>query len=210
SIRVDIPEFDFFVIKFTWSASDVDIKCGFTGNATSVTYRDINYPTGLSSSFNDKYVGWSQNNPPVVNGTTYLTWGGDATGGQGETVFFNAKAINQFPYPGGKDSAGKRCTASTPNMLPRVMKFLCAAGWYTSGASGNVTCTIYCYLGGSMAQSGTNFNNSGGSQVYTNTKTYNIASGKTKPAGSYLRFCFIEYDRKKHTASVTWDGATVI
>ena len=95
-------------------------------------------------------------------------------------------------------------------MIPRTLDLRLAAGWYTSGASGNITCTIYCYLGGTMNQSGTNFNNAGGKTVFTATKTYNIAAGKTKPKNSYLRFCTITYDRKKHSANIKWDGSTIV
>ncbi|MDE5573734.1 MAG: hypothetical protein K2I94_08310, partial [Muribaculaceae bacterium] len=108
SIRVDIPEFDFFVVKFTWSASDVDIKCGFVDNPTTVNYRDIVYNTVLSSQLNNKWVGWSQGNSTSLSapmgGMTVLKWGGDATGGQGETVFFNAKDLNKYPWPGGREA----------------------------------------------------------------------------------------------------------
>ncbi|MDE6352579.1 MAG: hypothetical protein K2K88_05505, partial [Muribaculaceae bacterium] len=197
SIRVDIPEFDYFVIKFTWGSADVDIQCGFYGNATSVNYRDVVYPTTLSNTINGSYVGWSR-----ANNSAYLKWGGDATGGQGETVFFNAKQINAIPYPGGRDASGKRVTPSTPNMLPRVVTFVCGAGWYSG--SGYCTCTITCYLGGTMNQSGTNFNNSGGSVVYTASNGSNLTNSKPQNS-KYTKMCIIEYDRKKHTASVSWD-----
>ena len=210
SIRVDIPEFDFFVVKFTWPSADVDIQCGFYNNPATVNYRDVVYNTTLSNTINNRYVGYGRNGAPSIGGAAVLTWGGDATGGQGETVFFNAKNMNKFPYPGGKDENGVRATPTTPNMLPRVVRFLCAAGWYsTQSANTAVACQVICYLGGTMQQSGTNFNNSGGSQVFYQTRTYSFSSTKAKYP-NYVKFCDIDYDRKKHTASVTWDGNTVV
>ena len=210
SIRVDIPEFDFFVVKFTWPSADVDIQCGFYNNPSTVNYRDVVYNTTLSNTINNRYVGYGRNGAPSIGGAAVLTWGGDATGGQGETVFFNAKNMNKFPYPGGKDENGVRATPTTPNMLPRVVRFLCAAGWYsTQSANTAVACQVICYLGGTMQQSGTNFNNSGGSQVFYQTRTYSFSSTKAKYP-NYVKFCDIDYDRKKHTASVTWDGNTVV
>lgn len=222
AILVVIPEFDYFVIKYTWSAADVDIQVGFWGNETTVNYRNKNYNCSASNTLNASpssktgWVGWNHNNTSTFAGKTVLQWGGDATGGQGETVFFNAKQINAYPYPGGKvaytkpnGQPGQRAVdVNEPNLLPRVVKLSCCAGWYSG--SGTITCTIYCYLGGSMVQSGTNFNNSGGSVVYTTTTTGTTTAKPTSGGGTYLRFCTIEYDRKKHTANVMWDKVTVV
>ena len=61
-----------------------------------------------------------------------------------------------------------------------------------------------------MVKSGTNFNNQGGSVVYTTTTTGTTTAKPTSGGGTYLRFCTIEYDRKKHTANVMWDKVTVV
>ena len=91
AILVVIPEFDYFVVKFTWASADVDIKCGFAGNPTSVVYRDKTFNTSAVSQLNNKFVGWHQSSNTSFAGKRVLTWGGDATGGQGETVYFNAR-----------------------------------------------------------------------------------------------------------------------
>ncbi len=143
AILVVIPEFDYFVVKFTWASADVDIKCGFAGNPTSVVYRDKTFNTSAVSQLNNKFVGWHQSSNTSFAGKRVLTWGGDATGGQGETVYFNAREINTYPYPGKKGVA-----TNAKNLIPRTLDLSLAAGWYTGGASGNITCTIYCYLGG--------------------------------------------------------------
>lgn len=207
-IMVNTPEFDYFVVKFTWAANDVDIKVGFTGNPSTQNYHGQNYSMPNVSSFNDKFCGWSQNNSggysiQLPNGTTKqcLKWGGDAQGGQGETVFFNAKELNTFPYPGtrmaGLTDAEK--AALNAKMIPRVMTLVCRAGWYTSSASGLITCTVYFYRGGTMDQSGTNFNNNGGTLVQS--QSFKMSTSARHNPGEI--FCTVEYDRKRHTARFT-------
>lgn len=205
-IMVNTPEFDYFVVKFTWSAKDVDIKVGFTGNTNSQLYHGQTYSMPFVSNFNDKWCGWSQNSAngfsvQLIDGTTKpcLTWGGDATGGQGETVFFNAKELNSFPYPGMR-MTGLTATQQA-KMIPRVMTLQCNAGWYTSGGSGPITCSVYFYRDGTMVQSGTNFNNSGGTLVQQKTFSVNTSKSYKSP----VTFCTVEYDRKRHTARFT-DG----
>lgn len=205
AILVVIPEFDFFVVKFTWGSADVDIKCGFTGNPTSVVYRNKTFNTSAVSGLNNQWVGWSQGKKTTFLGSQCLYWGDDATGGQGETVYFNAKNINKFPYPGQKG-----IDVNTPNLIPRVIQLSLNAAWFSSSGNGPITCTIYCYLGGSMSQVGTNFNNTGGRTVFTTTRTYTTSAAQAKAKNNYLHFCTIEYDRKKHSANVKWDGVTVI
>ena len=76
---VTIPEFEYFVCKFTWHQADVDIAVRFHGNG---------------KSYDDKAVGWSLYRVVTYNGHELLKWGGDATQGQGETAFFNAPILN--------------------------------------------------------------------------------------------------------------------
>lgn len=84
-------------------------------------------------------------------------------------------------------------------MIPRVMKLECRAGWYTSGGSGPITCTVYFYRGGTMVQSGTNFNNSGGIEV--KRQSFSMSTSTRYNPGEV--FCTVEYDRKRHTARFT-------
>ncbi len=204
-IMVNTPEFDYFVVKFTWTSNDVDIKVGFTGNPSSQNYHGQTYSMpNVNDSFNDKYCGWSQNysggyNITLIDGSSKqcLKWGGDARGGEGETVFFNAKELNTFPYPGMRMNS--LTDAQKAKMIPRVMKLECRAGWYTSGASGAITCTVYFYRGGTMVQSGTNFNNSGGTEVQR--QAFSMSTSAKHNPGEV--FCTVEYDRKRHTARFT-------
>lgn len=207
-IMVNTPEFDYFVVKFTWGAADVDITVGFSGNPDSQNYHGQAFSMPYVSQFNDKWCGYGNNNSSgfsvgLIDGTTKqcLKWGGDATGGQGETVFFNAKEINTFPYPGMRTNG--MTDAQKSKMIPRVMTLVCKAGWYSG--SGNIRCTVYFYRGGTMQQSGTNFNNVGGTLVQQQSFSM-TTSAKYRPGET---FCTVEYDRKHHTARFTkGSGAT--
>jgi hypothetical protein len=70
-------------------------------------------------------------------------WGGDATGGQGETVFFNAPMIT--PESAHNDNSG----------LPRYIIVDAYCGWWTSSKAGDpVRLTVSTYEGGVMAKTG--------------------------------------------------------
>ena len=205
-ILVTIPPFHFFVVKFTWKNNDVDIAVEFAGNhLTSI---------GANNSTYDKIpVGYSMHNhnkgkaPEVIGtaggtstgrvsfeyrGQTLLQWGGDATGGQGETVFFNAPVLE-----GDVNS-------------PRKIKLDVYATWYTSDrAPDTMTLTMYAYKGGSMQPSGTNFVHVGGETEPLYDKAHIVMITTTKGAsnysattGGYTKVATITYDRVKHSASI--------
>lgn len=178
-IIVTIPAFDFFVVKFTWNGNDVDIAAEFSGNhvdgGNKVTY--------------DKHpVGWSLGQSVTYNGKELLKWGGDATQGQGETAFFNTPVLE-----GDINS-------------PRKIKLDIYATWYTSGrAPDTMTFTMYAYKGGTMVQSGTNFNNQGGETLYQKGHTVMITTTRGVSAyanGGYTRVATVTYDRIKHSATI--------
>lgn len=197
AIIVRIPEFNYFVVQFVWSANDVDVKVGFTGNPTSVVVNGITYNTSSVDAFQNQWVGWSQGSVVNYDNKELLKWGGDAQSGQGETAFFNAPVINSAPYPGqhGIDP-------SAPGLLPRTVTLQVNAGWYRGGGI-PMTCNIYAYLGGTMSHVGTNFVNQGGTLVYTSTNKFNVQASGNK---QYDHICDIVYDRKKHTAKINWKG----
>ena len=209
AILVVIPEFDYFVVKFEWGNGDVDIKVGFADNPSTVEYRNKTYNTSAVSQINNKWVGYSYSpNPTTFGGKTLLQWGTDATQGQGETVFFNAREINQWPYPGQKG-----VDVNAANMLPRVLKLTINGSWWNSVQSGApIKVSITCYLGGTMTKgtnntgdfNNKNFYNQGGETVYSASKSYTsdfTVSGNSK----HRHVCDIEYDRKKHSANIKWD-----
>ena len=180
-VIVTIPAFDFFVVKFTWVNNDVDIAVEFSGNDVS--------GNGNNNSSYDKYpVGWSFTNSVWYNNQELLRWGGDATGGQGETAFFNAPVLE-----GDVNS-------------PRKIKLDVYATWFTPGrAPDKMTFTMSAYKGGTMVQNGTNFDNQGGETLYQQGHTVMITTtnGKeTYATGGYTKVATITYDRIKHSATV--------
>ncbi len=188
-IIVSIPAFDFFVVKFTWNGNDVDIAVEFAGNHVS--------GNGMNNSSYDKKPvgwGWSSNNPVHYSGKELIKWGGDATGGQGETVFFNAPVLE-----GDVNS-------------PRKIKLDVYATWYTGGrAPDKMTFTMSAYKGGTMTQSGTNFLNTGGTTLYAKEHTVmvNTTKGQSSYAsGGYTKVATITYDRIKHSAAIKIWAAT--
>ncbi|MFK2466750.1 hypothetical protein ACIXR3_20925 [Bacteroides fragilis] len=180
-VIVTIPAFDFFVVKFTWVNNDVDIAVEFSGNDVS--------GNGNNNSSYDKYpVGWSFTNSVRYNNQELLRWGGDATGGQGETAFFNAPVLE-----GDVNS-------------PRKIKLDVYATWYTPGrAPDKMTFTMSAYKGGTMVQNGTNFDNQGGETLYQQGHTVMITTTKGKETyatGGYTKVATITYDRIKHSATL--------
>lgn len=180
-VIVTIPAFDFFVVKFTWVNNDVDIAVEFSGNDVS--------GNGNNNSSYDKYpVGWSFTNSVWYNNQELLRWGGDATGGQGETAFFNAPVLE-----GDVNS-------------PREIKLDVYATWFTPGrAPDKMTFTMSAYKGGTMVQNGTNFDNQGGETLYQQGHTVMITTTKGKETyatGGYTKVATITYDRIKHSATV--------
>lgn len=189
-IIISIPAFDFFVVKFTWNRNDVDIAAEFVGNHVS--------GNGMNNSSYDKKpvgYGWSYNNPLIYGGKELLKWGGDATGGQGETVFFNAPVLE-----GDVNS-------------PRKVKFDVYATWFTDRrAPDKMTFTMSAYAGGRMNQVGTNFFNEGGRTLYSEEHTVMIRTTKGQSnydKGGYTKVATITYDRIKHSATVkVWAATT--
>nr|WP_284696980.1 hypothetical protein [Bacteroides fragilis] len=180
-VIVTIPAFDFFVVKFTWVDNDVDIAVEFSGNDVS--------GNGNNNSSYDKYpVGWNFTKSVRYNNQELLRWGGDATGGQGETAFFNAPVLE-----GDVNS-------------PRKIKLDVYATWYTNGrAPDKMTFTMSAYKGGTMVQNGTNFDNQGGETLYQQGHTVMITTTKGKETyatGGYTKVATITYDRIKHSATV--------
>lgn len=180
-VIVTIPAFDFFVVKFTWVNNDVDIAVEFSGNDVS--------GNGNNNSSYDKYpVGWSFTNSVRYNNQELLRWGGDATGGQGETAFFNAPVLE-----GDVNS-------------PRKIMLDVYATWFTPGrAPDKMTFTMSAYKGGTMVQNGTNFDNQGGETLYQQGHTVMITTTKGKETyatGGYTKVATITYDRIKHSATV--------
>lgn len=189
-IIVTIPPFDYFVVKFMWDRSDVDIAVEFQGN-------NVSGDGSNNSSYDKKPVGWSKNQTVNYNGKLLLQWGGDARQGQGETAFFNAPVLE-----GDVNS-------------PRKIKLDVYATWYSSGiAPAPMTFEMTAYKGGTMskgtAETGDynkyNYYNEGGERLYNDTYRVLITTtggNGTYDQGGYTKVATIVYDRIKHSASVT-------
>lgn len=213
----DIPAFSYFVIKFTWVGS---------GNATTpkddaevwVQFEDTWRSTTPSVKAAFDNIGLGYNSPSSGSSPKYITltgtsgtfttlntsqglmfWGGDATGGQGETIFFNAPMIDNL------DST-----------YPREIKIVCYTYWFTSGQKDQpIRMSIFAYLDGYMVRSRskatdtnyTNFSNVGGSLLYSysrSQKSDKTCSTSEKNVSNMCKTAIITYDRKKHSARVEW------
>jgi len=156
-----IPPFRYFVINLNWSLNDIDIAVEFTGNGLPVTGGGVTYnfdtgvylPGGMTSTYADnRAVGWSLKSRVEVGGATspfgtlptaaqvadnvsLMMWGGDATAGQGETVFFKAPIIT--PADPRNDNSN----------LPRYVSLNVYAWWHTTtvtpGSPIKVTVSTY-------------------------------------------------------------------
>lgn len=175
-VIVRIPEFDYFTLKFTWKNNDVDIAVEFADNN--------------GAAFDKKPVGWSKSTSVNYNGQLLLQWGGDATGGQGETAFFNAPVVN------------------SDNTIPRKLNLDVYATWFSTGrAPDTMGFTMYAYKGGTMVKNpdGKNYDNVGGQLVYSQRFQVMITTtqGKdTYATGGYTYVARLTYDKVKHSARV--------
>lgn len=144
--------------------------------------------------FDKKPVGWVLGTTRYYKHYVLLQWGDDAKAGEGETVFFNAPVLN------------------IDDQLPRKINLDIYGSWFTYGrAPAPMTFTMYAYKGGTMEHKGTNYNNVGGTLLYTEqftvmittTRGYNIYD-----TGGYTPVARMTYDRIKHTAHVVVKAAT--
>jgi len=155
-----IPPFDYFVLKFTWEANDVDIAVEFAGNDLMDNGQPIPFDNDQYYEVVDqgsyRALGYSMSGLIGPNGgrksspsstghlvadlkDSLIFWGGDATAGQGETVFFNAPLLT--PLSRKLDVSG----------LPRKLKLEVYVHWWTSiNVNKPVRLRIMTYTGGVM------------------------------------------------------------
>ena len=172
------------------------------------------------------FTGTSANIPQ----TSLMVYGGDATQGQGETVYINAPIIT--PPSRKEDNTG----------WDRYIYIDVRAGWYSNPPSkpgDSITVTVSTYEGGIMVKPANDY----GAGGLRNTNFYNVAEGttsatltslsqvippvyadtikvntqgrgngspafrgggSTNPSG-YPKFCTIRYDRYKRDARIYWE-----
>ncbi|WP_295801719.1 hypothetical protein [Mucilaginibacter sp.] len=180
--RTSVPigsDFDSMTVKYAWDhgGTDLDIMVGFENNGTTDDFI---------------YVGYGQPNitlpPDTAPGTNaYLWWETDnqtITGSENVLV-----GVNQF-------IAGH-------TGLPDVIEVGLYAVWFGQPVSGDFTVTLTTYKGGTMSQSGTDFVNTGGTQVSVNTINANtqIHNNLHTPANAY-KVGTLKYTRSTATAVI--------
>lgn len=177
---IEVNNFDFLAVRYHWdtgAGSDMDILVGFENNGTT---------------YDNQYVGYGQPNATVPAGTTppsnaYLWWGLDNTGSSGyEGVLIGIKKfVEAFP--------------NSPNIVEVVLY----AVWFGQPATGNFSVELATYLGGSMGLDGTNFINTEGSQVSSNTVSLNTLTNSQahSPATSY-KVGVLKYDKSTQNATI--------
>ncbi len=150
-------DFDFMSVKYQWDGggTDLDIMVGFENNGTT--------DDGI-------YVGYGQPNATLPANTVpqtdaYLWWGSDNTTSAGsEAVLIGIKEF-----------------VTAHSSLPDVVEVGLYAVWYEAPVSGNFTVELVTWKGGTMSLSGTDFINSGGTQVSSNTINANTLMQSQAP-----------------------------
>ena len=181
---VTIPEFDYLVLRYSWSdedGTDFDTATGFVN-------------TGLSG-VDGYYVGWSRNWTTTSQSVgDYLQYGGDNMQSGLECALINMAALN---------SASGLNNEST-------FQAEIYGNWYGSRLNGYVTVSFTAYLGGTMEKDGFNFVNSGGDEVYTGSVTTNVAANGTDNytniTGLYSHIGTMVYDRETRDCVIVIDN----
>lgn len=167
---------DFAVIRYIWNGAggtDLDTRTAFSDLPNSLyNLKDLGWARSGSGShpLGGAYVGPSDTN-------YYMWWSGDNQGTTGgETVLIDFKKIKtDFP--------------SLQDLTTRFRAF-----WYNSRNSGDISYEVTTYKGGTMAISGFNFVNTGGTLVTTYTQTVNVAlSGNTNQDGQDLGVIYFDF-----------------
>lgn len=145
SAPIEVNDFDFMAVRYHWqqsAGSDLDTITGFENNGTTS---------------DNIYVGYGQPNLTVPANKipqteAYLWWAGDNTGVSGyECILIG---IEEF-------------VASFP-ASPNIIEVGLYAVWYGGPGSGDFTVELVTYKGGTMSLQGTNFINTGGTEVSSN------------------------------------------
>lgn len=177
---IEVDNFDFLAVRYHWdsgSGNDMDILVGFENNGTA---------------YDNQYVGYGQGNATIPANTTpaadaYLWWGLDNTGSSG--------------YEGALVGV-KKFVQAFPNS-PNIVEVGLYAVWYGQPVTGNFSVELATYLGGTMSLDGTNFINTGGTQVSSNTVGLNtlLNSQAHSPATSY-KVGILKYDKAAQAATI--------
>ncbi|MFC0514544.1 hypothetical protein ACFFGT_10040 [Mucilaginibacter angelicae] len=177
---VQLSDFDYMSVRYHWdtgAGTDLDILVGFENNGTSV---------------DDHYVGFGQDSITIPanaspEGESYLWWGLDNRGDSGyEAALIGIKKF-VADFPASSD----------------VVEVGIYAVWYGQPVTGNFTVQLNTYKDGSMGQSGTDFVNTGGELVFSDTysvttQVHNIAHS---PPSAY-KVGVLKYNKTTQTAVI--------
>ena len=180
-----IDDFDFMSVKYQWvleggtvvEGADLDVMVGFENNGTTV---------------DGQYVGYGQGSATIPataspQGTAYLWWAADSTSNAGsEAVLIGMKKfVTDFP-----DTSD-------------VIEVGLYAVWFGIPGNGNFTVQLATYKDGTMSISGTDFVNTGGTLVSSNTINRNTSTHNQShtPATSY-KVGSIKYTKSTQSAII--------
>jgi hypothetical protein len=236
----DIPPFKFMVIRYTWLGNgstnsgnnDVDIVVAIPRPENyepdyNYSGKFFDYPYSYSSGASHKAVGWSLFRSVTLTGldagntqtqvedkNTLLVWGGDATGGQGETVLFKAPIF----------TPDFTTVDTDPYNYPKNIEIDVYAGWYTgnttlssnaftsrypelAGKAAPIRLTISTYEGGTMVKPSGNNTTTGWPSNVTKlfvTNFYNV--GTTNPVTGEITNVPTPSDLSESTYSVIMEN----
>lgn len=176
---IPIEDFDFMVLRYTWTgAAGTDLDT-FTGLINTGTIYD------------DDYVGFSQGDTKVPAGssTPYIWWGSDNTGTGVEAILIDIKKfIEDNP--------------STPNPIQVRMN----AVWFATRLTGDITVGVTTYTGGTMSYDAPTFNfiNTGGAEVQNISLPFNVLANNTNHViTDSSPVAILDYDKTTETATLT-------
>nr|DAW92267.1 MAG TPA: hypothetical protein [Caudoviricetes sp.] len=181
---VTIGSADFLVFRYLWEASagtDLD-------TATELLNSGIPNADNLA-------VGW--NCPGNSNSTVtgLMKWGGDNRGSGQECVYISVKDLRDKYL----------------DILPAVTDFMTYATWFASKGTGKASFNLIAYKGGEMSQSGYNFINTGGEEVYNKIHSFDVNTirGMLDYKNNYTPVTKISYNKDSNSVSMAV-GDTVI
>lgn len=215
---VYIPEFRYFVIDIDWcvrNSLDIDIAYMFEDNNPATPFENIPVGFGdldeesslvLPANFDSFHGGFTSSRRTVYYQLDesspiqpFLIWGGDATQGQGETVYFDADLVRN-----SRD-------------VPRYLNLGLYLTWwhhypYVPEESWAVRVTLRCYKGGTMepylkegitwTNNKTSFRNVGGEEVHNQSFLIELKHETVNtPSVFKTKFTYsakIRYDRITH------------
>lgn len=181
---VSIGSADFLVFRYLWEASagtDLD-------TATELLNSGIPNADNLA-------VGWNCPGNSNSTVTELMKWGGDNRGSGQECVYISVKDLRDKYL----------------DVLPKITDFMTYATWFQSKGTGKASFNLIAYKGGEMSQSGYNFINTGGEEVYNKIHSFDVNTirGMLDYKNNYTPVTKISYNKESNSVSMAV-GDTVI